>query len=102
MIIIITSQYPLDQADNAGKLYMKVQSDDPLPDILTSRGLYARPRLGVGVHSIEVFECDDANMAEAVRALISQVTIYRNIPGYSYSIEIAYEAPDALKLIGLG
>ncbi len=102
MVIMVTTEYPVEHADRASELFLKVMSDNPLPDFVTSKGLYVRVKPGVGVRNIETFDFDESKMADAHREIARYAVSFREIPGYTYEIDVAYEATEAITLIGKG
>jgi hypothetical protein len=99
MIILSTISFPPESAKEIGKRFMEAA---PLPDYITRRGPYILPVTGQGVHSISIYEVDrPTRMAEAVELLSNEQAKYFGIPGYTYSINVALDAEEAMKSIGL-
>ncbi len=98
MVIIAASSYPLESAKEVGKRLLELP---PLPPFLTIKGPFLDSEVGAGVRSINLFECDRAKTAEAMDYIITRMSNYIGVPGFTYSVRVWLEAKEALKLIGL-
>ena len=54
-----------------------------------------------GIRSIIIYECDNNKLADALQVVGDRLANYFDVPGYTYSANAWYEAPEALKMIGL-
>ena len=102
MIIITISEYPLEHADLGADLYVKINSENPLPDVYTKRENYIMPKLGTGVLGIEILECADKDLATLAKAVHKQASMFRKIPGFTYSLNLPLGVEEAMALIGKG
>lgn len=101
MILIVRSQFPLASAPSAGKAFVKVNTDKPLPSYDTRTGPYVLHALGIGVTTIEFHACPDDKMLELSRLISEQLVLYGGeISGYSAVIDVAMDTAEALKAVG--
>ena len=98
MVIITMVSFPLTSATEVGKRFSEMPT---IPDFITKRGPYISSKKEDGVVVISIFEFDNSRTAEAMNSVSNYYVSSRDIPGYSYSIEIFFEIQEALKMIGL-
>jgi hypothetical protein len=98
MVIIGMSAFPPSSATAVGKKFPNLPA---LPDFMTRRGPYVLSQVGEGVTSITLYEFDNSRMAEAMTSLGKYYAALRDVPGYTYSFKVYFEAHEALETIGL-
>mgnify|MGYP001075976696 CR=1 FL=1 len=99
MIIVVQNEFPVQSAKEVGKCFAKLP---PLPDYLTLGGPYLKTSMEGGVRSISLYICDNAHISEGLLAVNNRMTAYFDVPGFSCSCEVWMQAPEALKMVGLG
>ena len=99
MVIIGTTCYPPSSATEIGKRF---QEATPLPDFITRRGPYITSQKGDGIQGFTIFECDNDKLAEAFTSVGNYYLLYKDVPGYTYSVDVLLEAHEGLSMIGLG
>jgi len=98
MVIIGMLSYPPESANEVGKRFL---NQKPLPSYITMKGPYINGRIGEGVQSLILYECERSKLPDAVEFMGNRLATYFGVPGYTYSIRVWYEATEALKMIGL-
>jgi hypothetical protein len=98
MVIIGMSSFPLNSSVEAGKQFPNLPS---LGDFITRRGPYIYSAKGEGVQGITLFEFDNSKLSEAMTNIGNYYVAMRDIPGFSYSINVVFEVQEALGMIGL-
>jgi hypothetical protein len=99
MVVITENVFPPESAKGIGKAFLGLP---PLPEYITMKGPYILSDTEMGIRSILIYECDNSKIAEALQFVADRVTNYFDVPGYSYAVNAWFEAPEALKMIGLG
>jgi len=98
MVIVGTMSYPSEGANEIGKRFM---ASKPIPSHITMKGPYINSLKGAGIQALTVYECDKSKLAEAVELVGTRYADYIGVPGFTYSIQVWFEAVEALKMIGL-
>jgi len=98
MVIITENMFPPGSAKDIGKAFLELP---PLPEYITMKGPFVLGDTERGIRSILIYECDNSKLADALQVVGDRVTNYFDVPGYTYSANAWYEAPEALKMIGL-
>lgn len=98
MVIIGFTSFPLNSSVEAGKQFGNLP---PLGDFITRRGPYIYSIKGEGVQGITIFEFDNSKLAEAMANVGNYYAAMRDVPGFSYSINVVFEIQEALGMIGL-
>ena len=99
MVIISENVFPPGSAKDLGKAFLGLP---PLPEYITMNGPYILGDTERGIRSILIYECENSKLADALQVVGDRLTNYFDVPGYTYSVNAWYEAPEALKMIGLG
>ena len=99
MVIIAEAVYPPGSAKDAGKCFTNMPS---LPDYMSIKGAYIHSAVGAGIRGMVIYECDRSRLADAIEVIGDRITRYFDVPGYTYTMNVWLEAPEALKLVGLG
>jgi len=98
MVIIGMTSFPVNSSLEAGKSF---QNLPPLPEFITRRGPYILAVKGEGIQAFSVFEFDNSKMAEAMETIGNYYVTMRDVPGFSYSINVVFEVQEALGMLGL-
>ncbi len=99
MVIIGDISFPQESANEVGKRFLELP---PVPDYMTLKGPYIKGRKMGGIQVLEIYEIDKAKVAEGIEVVTNRCGNYFGIPGYTYEINVYFEAAEALKMIGLG
>ena len=99
MIIIVLNEFPPESGKEVGKCFTKLP---PLPAYLTKSGPYLRAFEGDGMKAITLYACDNSHLSDALLAVNNRQASYSDVPGFTYSCDVWLEAPEALKMIGMG
>jgi hypothetical protein len=98
MIIISSASYPLESAKEVGKRLLDMP---PLPPFMTLKGPFLDSEAGIGIKSINLFEFEQEKMKEAMEYVVTRMTNYIGVPGFTFSVRPWFEAKEALRMIGL-
>ncbi|MCP3876164.1 MAG: hypothetical protein GY699_23840 [Desulfobacteraceae bacterium] len=98
MVIIGDISFPQESANDVGKRFLEVPA---VPDFMTLKGPYIKGMKKEGIQVFEIYEVDKPNVAEGIEFVTNRCVSYFGIPGYTYKIDIYFEATEALKMIGL-
>lgn len=99
MVIICDISFPQESANKVGKRFLE---STPVPDYITLKGPYVKGKKMGGIQVLEIYELDNAKVAEGIEFVTNRCVNYFGIPGYTYEINVYFEAVEALKMIGLG
>ncbi len=98
MIIISNVFYPPESAREITKRFLTAPV---LPDFLHKIGPYVSTGRTEGVHSITLYEVDNARLAEGLQAVGDSLAIYIGVPGYTYDIKTYFEVEEGLRMLGM-
>jgi len=98
MVIIGMQSYAPEGAKEMGKRFLGM---GPVPSYITMKGPFIGGTKGEGIQTITLYECERSKLPDAFEALGNRYAAYIGVPGYTYSIQVWYEATEALKMIGL-
>ncbi len=98
MVLVGMLSYPSESANEVGKRFL---NQKPLPGYITMKGPYINGILGEGIRSLLIYECERSKLPDAIEFMGNRLASYIGVPGYTYSIQVWYEATEALKMIGL-
>lgn len=99
MVIIGDISFPQESANDVGKRFLELP---PVPDYMTLKGPYLKGKKMDGIQVLEIYELDNSKVAEGIELVTNRCVNYFGIPGYTYEINVYFEAVEALKMIGLG
>lgn len=99
MVIIGDISFPQESANDVGRRFLEIA---PLPDYMTLKGPYIKGMKKDGIQVFEIFELDNSRVAEGLEFVTNRCVSYFGIPGYTYKVDVYFEAAEALKMIGLG
>ena len=99
MVIIGDMAFPQESANDIGKRFLELP---PLPNYMTLKGPYIKGKKKGGIQVLEIYELDKSKVAEGIEFVTNRCVNYFGIPGYTYEINVFFEATEALKMIGLG
>ncbi len=97
MVIVNSIRFPQESASQVGKRFLEVA---PPPDYLTMQGPYIKGT-DQGIKALEIFNLDESKLALGLDYVTQRCVSYFGIPGYTYEINVYFEAQESLKLIGL-
>jgi hypothetical protein len=98
MVIIGMMSYPSESANEVGKRFL---AQKPLVNYITMKGPFISSKQEEGIQTITIYECERSKLPDAFEAIGNRYAAYIGAPGYTYSIQVWYEATEALKMIGL-
>ena len=98
MVIIGKTVFPPESAEDVGKRFLELPT---VPDFMSLKGPYLKSDASEGIQGLELYELDNANLAEGVEFVTNRYVNYFGIPGFGYTIRVFTEAHEALKMIGL-
>jgi hypothetical protein len=99
MIIITQNSFPPENGKDVGKALLKL---GPLPDYLSMKGPFVYGAVDKGICSITLYECDKSRIPEAFNYATQRQLAYSEVKGFKFSVNVWLEAPEALKMLGLG
>jgi hypothetical protein len=97
MVIITAVRFPQESAKEVGKRFLELA---PLPDYMTLKGPYVKGT-DQGIRVMEIFDLAESKLALGLDYATQRCITYFGIPGYTYEINVYFEAQEALKMIGL-
>ena len=98
MVIVTQMSFPPESASQIAKRFIETPA---LPDFMTRRGPYVSSELTDGVHTLNIYEMDNAKLTDGLVFLSDLMTTYFGVPGFKYSIRQYLETEEALKLLGM-
>ncbi len=98
MIIISNVIYPPESAREITKRFLTAPV---LPDFINKIGPYISTERNDGVHSITLYEVDNARLAEGLQAVGESLAVYIGVQGYTYDIKTYLEVEEGLKILGM-
>jgi len=99
MVIIAKLIFPPESAEEMGNRFKELKA---LPDYITMKGPFIRGSSMNGVEALTLYECDNSRLSEALNIVGDRLAIYFSVDGFTYSVNVWFEALEALKMIGLG
>ena len=99
MIIISQNSFPPESAKDIGKAFLKLGQ---MPDYMSTKGPFIYSALDKGICSITLYECDKSRIPEAFNYATQRQLAYTEVKGFKFSVNVWLEAPEALKMLGLG
>lgn len=97
MVIITAVRFPQESANEVGKRFLELA---PLPDFMTLNGPFIKGTQQ-GIKVMEIYNLDESKLALGLDYATQRCISYFGIPGYTYEVNVYFEAQEALKLIGL-
>ena len=97
MVIINAMRFPQESADKVGKRFLEIA---PPPDFMSMKGPYIKGT-EQGIRAVEIFDLDETKLALGLDYVTQRCVTYFGIPGFTYEINVYFEAQESLKLIGL-
>jgi hypothetical protein len=98
MVIIGMLSYPPESAKEIGKRFL---AQKPEPSYLTRKGLYILSKIGEGIQTITIYECENSKLSDGMDYIANRYTAYFGVPGFTYSVQVWFEISEALKMIGM-
>jgi hypothetical protein len=99
MIIISTVLYPPESAKDMAECFLKAP---PVPDYMTKKGPFVTSNLNEGISTFSIYEIDKSKLADGMEFTANYMASFFGVPGFSYEIRAAFEAEEALPMIGMG
>jgi hypothetical protein len=97
MVIINALRFPQESAKKVGQRFLEIA---PPPDYMSMKGPYIKGT-EEGVRAVEIFDLDETKLALGLDYVTQRCVNYFGIPGFTYEINVYFEAQESLKLIGL-
>jgi hypothetical protein len=97
MVIINALRFPQESAKEVGKRFLEIA---PVPDYMSIKGPYIKGT-EQGIRAFEIFDLDETKLALGLDYVTQRCVTYFGIPGFTYEINVYFEAQESLKLIGL-
>jgi hypothetical protein len=97
MVIINALRFPQESAKEVGKRFLEIA---PVPDYMSINGPYIKGT-EQGIRAFEIFDLDETKLALGLDYVTQRCVTYFGIPGFTYEINVYFEAQESLKLIGL-
>ncbi len=97
MVIIGQAVWPNASSNQMGKCFAQLE---PLPDCIAGKD-YVKSFINEGIKVISLYYFDSITTEEALDFIQQRYAAFIKVPGYSYSIDLWYEADQALNLIGI-
>ena len=97
MVIITKTCFPQESANEVGRRFLELA---PLPDYMKLQGPFIKGT-EKGINVLEIFSLDEAKLSLGLDYATQRCVTYFGIPGYTYEINVYFEAQESLKLIGL-
>jgi hypothetical protein len=98
MVIVGMMCYPPSSAAEIGKNFL---GQKPLPDYISMKGPYLLGVKGEGIQAISIYEAEKEKLSDALELITNRYISYRDIPGFTCSVNAWLEASEALKMIGM-
>ncbi len=99
MVIITVVSYPPEQTKEVNKVFRELP---PVPSYVKMKGPYFSGELGEGIKALIIYEYDQTKTKEAMEYVGTRLAKYFGVPGFTYSVNLWLEIPEALKMVGLG
>jgi hypothetical protein len=100
--IVIDTKYPADKADEVAKAYLEVLKKYPPDDSLGTEVVPVATKATLqGVRGFAVSEVKEGKLEAAFIRSANVMAMFRNIPGYEYTIDVYLTAGEALATIGM-
>lgn len=99
MLYMVTTTYPLNRANEIGKVYME-RMKKPKAEHVNRVGMWLAPG-GKGVKSWTIYEVENGHEDEGYKEIGSRHSEYFHIEGFEMNIEPVLKPEDALSLIGM-
>jgi len=102
MLLITTITYPPAVADQIGKKYLEIMDKYPDDASIGQSLVPAAVRSTLeGSKVVSIYNVNDGKLKEAIELATNRVFEFREIVGFQSCTEIAYDASEALGLLGL-
>lgn len=98
MVIIAMQSFPIEQTKEMAKRFAE---QPELPSFITRKGPYFHSVLGGGIKSVNLYEFDQARLAEALNVVNARMVTYYGVPGMTYSVDLWSDVSEGLKMMGL-
>lgn len=101
--VLTTSIFPLDQAEEVAKIYIKTAKDYRSSHRELAKEIVpnAVKVIDDGINSISVYDVKEGKLEEFLFLEQKNLVNYHNIPGYKYHIEVRFKVTEALELVGM-
>ena len=97
MVIISAMRFPQESASKVGQRFLELS---PPPDYMTLKGPFIKGT-NQGIKALEIFDLDETKLAVGLDYVTQRCVSYFGIPGFTYEVDVFFEAQESLKLIGL-
>ena len=100
--VVVTSIYPTIIAEEAGKKYIEVMKKYPLDKSIEKAVIpIAVKQTLEGIYVISITTVKQGKIKEVMDIESKRMLEFGKIKGYKYSIEIMYDAVEAMGLLGM-
>ena len=100
--LVVTSIYPAIIAEEAGKKYIEVMKKYPLDKSIEKAVIpIAAKQTLEGIYVISITTVKQGKIKEVIDIESKRMLEFGKIEGYKYSIEIMYDAVEAMGLLGM-
>ena len=100
--IIAISTYPQHLSEEVGKAYIEAVREIPIDRSLSKLVVPAAVQTGPeGFKVTTIYSVKEGKLKEALDRTNKGMLLYTKIKGFRYSVEVAYDAVEAMELIGM-
>ena len=101
--VVSTSKFPLDQAEEVAKIYVKTAKDYRSSHRELAKEIVpnAVKATDDGIESFSVYDVKEGKLEEFLFLEQKNMVNYHNIPGYKYHIEVRFKITEALEMVGM-
>jgi len=100
--VITTTTFPTDKIDETAKMYTEVTKkyppDENLGNILVQSAIKTTKK---GINALTVMEVKEGKLEEALARTAAELSMYRNIVGYEYSVDVWQTVEEAFISVGM-
>lgn len=97
MIIMVNTLLPLSEIREIAQRFVKIP---PLPDCIISKKVYVCNEEGKGLKFTSIYDIEEGEFEEAYKYVFGFMMSYHDVPGFTFSIDVCYEASEALEVFG--
>lgn len=102
MYIITTSVYPNEKTKEVGEMYLKCMTKYPDDKSISTPLIPAAVRgTPKGIKVINAYEVKKGKFEEAHAIAVNRLVMFRDIPGFRYSIKTFLSVEEAMTAIGM-
>jgi len=102
MYLFTTTTYPNEKSKEVAEMYLKCMAkypDDPsVSTPLVPAAFRGTPQ---GIRAIVIYEVKKGKLEDAHAIALNRLIMFRDIPGYRYSVKTYINLEEGLKLIGM-